>query len=109
MVFPRLDHHERQWIVCREVLMPQVGSVGKGLATPRGYMPVKSPGRLAVVETGPRGPDNNLVGIFRLHCLIEIAQILLSPVTAVCRPPVSSRAYPGVEAIECVCVRARQV
>src|ERR1700723_1369852 len=85
------------------VLPPQLHRVCKGLATALRNVPIETPRGFAVIETRPGCPPWHLVGIFRLHFAIEVGQVILSPVAAICCKAFFPWVYPCVETAERSC------
>ena len=77
---------ERDRVAGRKLLAPEIESVAKRLAATSCHMAVEAPWRFAVVESSPRASDDDFVRIFVLHCLVVIAQVLVTPIAAIRRP-----------------------
>jgi hypothetical protein len=105
VIVPGFDQDEGNRLTGRNVLPPEIERVLERLAALGGYVPVQAPAGLAIVKTGPGPSDDELVRVFRHHCLVELAQVLLSPVRAIRRPSFD----PGIETIYRLCVLAGQV
>ena len=91
------------------ILPPEIERISEGLAASGSNVAVEPPRCLAVIECGPRTADNELIGVFGLHLVVKVAQVLLSPVAAVLRPTLFARVNPGVEAVKRVRVLTGKV
>src|SRR5579862_6887756 len=102
VIVPGFKQHEWKQLVGGEIFAPEVECISKRLAATGSDMPIESPRSFTVIEAGPSPAHDNLVRVLGLHRLVESAQILLAPVTAVCGPSLVAWVDPGIEAVECV-------
>src|SRR6202049_983256 len=82
------------------VLPSQLYGVGKSLAAALRDVPVQTPGSFAIVKARPGRSYRNLVGILRLHSLVEVFEIGFSPVAAIRRPARFAGIDPGIQPIK---------
>src|SRR5580704_2556193 len=93
VIVPRSDYQKWNWIIGGIRFARNLHRVRQRFAAALRDVSAQAPGRLPVVETRPCRTDRNLLRILRLHCLIEIAEIVLAPMTSVGCPTL----FPGID------------
>src|SRR5437667_7216752 len=100
VVVPGRNQQEGKWSVWMEILLTQLHGVAKRCTASLRHITAQAPGCMPVIESGPGAADGNLVFIFRLHGLIEVTEIIFSPVAAIRLPTLLPRVDPGKESVK---------
>src|SRR5262249_3199623 len=109
VVVPGLDQNEGKRMSRVEVTGIQVKSVFKSLAATALHMAIQAPLCGRVIKAWPSGSNNDLVRMVVAHVLVEVIQVLLSPIAAVVRPPLLPGLDPSVHSSEIRSVLRRRL
>src|ERR1700691_1225733 len=83
IIVPRFDQKKRKWRGAVVVAVVEMQCFVQRLTTPPLHVTIEPPFRSGVVEARPCSSDCDFVRVFVPHDLVEVLQILLSPVAAI--------------------------
>src|SRR5215469_14635297 len=108
IVIPGCDQQEGHGVRRAVVFFEYSKSVLERLSATRVNVAIQTPGCTGVIESRPYRADCDLVGMFRLHPLVEGFKVALAPLLSVARPTFGSGVNPGILAVKCIRVLRRR-
>src|SRR5215510_7675667 len=100
VIVPGFNQQVRRRISRAVIAAKDLEAVFKSAAAAVGDAAILAPGRLAVIESRPYRAHCNFVGMMLGHVVVEILQVVLTPIAAIARPAAIAGLHPGIKAIE---------